>query len=195
MSCLSHPLYGLSPAVAHNPSVVPLWPKWLQCNGQIDPHNLARVVEPCAIFEKSDDKSRHRYSGAIQRVGERQARGRLWGRRGGRGRGRTMADVQTASLVVGAVGQGRDLTPAASSRHPRFDVILTIRAGAKLLSGHVENTSRYFCERDRHIAEEGDRRTGREARVRYKSRPARAASPPSPLHSGLPATRRTTPAS
>lgn len=77
-----------------------------------------------------------------------------------------MADVQTASLVVGAVGQGRDFAPAASSRHPRFDVILTVRAGAKLLGGHVENTSRYFCEQDSHITEEEDRRTGRETRVR-----------------------------
>jgi hypothetical protein len=77
-----------------------------------------------------------------------------------------VADVQTASLVVGAVGQGRDLTPAASSRHPRFDVILTIRAGAKLLSGHIEDTGRYFCEQDSHIAEEGDRRTGTETPVR-----------------------------
>jgi len=59
-----------------------------------------------------------------------------------------MTDVQSTSLVVGAVRQGRDLTPAAPSRHPRFNVIFTIRAGAKLLSGHIENPSENFREQD-----------------------------------------------
>ena len=54
----------------------------------------------------------------------------------------TMTNVQSARLVVCAVGQGRDLAPAAPTRHPRFDVILTICTGAKLLRGHVEDTSR-----------------------------------------------------
>src|SRR6266851_2943176 len=142
MSWLSHPLYYFSSAEPHDLSAVCLWPKRFQCEGQIDPHNLARVVKSCAIFEKSDNESRYRHGCAVQSVGERQARRRLWGRRGGWGWSRTMTDVQSTSLVVGAVGQGRDLTPATPSRHPRFDVILTIRAGAKFLSGHVENTSR-----------------------------------------------------
>jgi hypothetical protein len=51
-----------------------------------------------------------------------------------------VTNVQSACLVVCAVGQGRDLAPATTSRHPRFNVILTIRTGAKLLRGHVKDT-------------------------------------------------------
>ena len=39
LSWLSHPLYYFSPAEAHKLSAV-LWPKWLERDRQIDPHNL-----------------------------------------------------------------------------------------------------------------------------------------------------------
>lgn len=47
----SHPLYYILPTEAYDLSTVHLRPKWLQCNRQVDSHNLVRVVEYCAIFE------------------------------------------------------------------------------------------------------------------------------------------------
>jgi hypothetical protein len=95
LSWLSHPLYYFSPAEAHKLSAV-LWPKWLERDRQIDPHNLTRVIKSCTVFEKGDDESWYCNSRAIQRVSKRQACRCCWGEGGreGRGeRGRTMANV------------------------------------------------------------------------------------------------------
>jgi hypothetical protein len=170
ISQLSHPLYYFSPAEAHNLSAVPLWPKWLQRDRQIDPHNLARVIIPCTIFEKGDDESRYRNSCAIQCMGERHAC-RCWRGRvvGGREIRRMMTNVQSTCLVVCAVGEGGYLAPAAPSGHPRFDVILTIRTGAELLRGHVKNTSTSMSGTSaRPCPPKGGKvqRTGKETRVR-----------------------------
>lgn len=154
---------------------------------------------PCTIFEKGDDETRYRNSCAIQCMGKRQAcrcwRGRIVR---GRERSRTMANVQSARLVVCAVGQGRNLAPAAPSGHPRFDVILTIRTGAKLLRGHVKDTSTSMSgTSDRECPPTGGklRRTGREIRVRRISQSAHDASPPSSPRYCRPAIQRTAPIS
>jgi hypothetical protein len=55
-----------------------------------------------------------------------------------------MANVESTRLVVGAVGQGRDLAPGSPSRHPRFHVILAVRTRAELLSRHIEDTMGAF---------------------------------------------------
>jgi hypothetical protein len=60
-----YPLYHFFPTETNRLSAVRPRPKWLQRDGQVDPHNLARVVKCPTIFEKGDDKSRHRDSGTI----------------------------------------------------------------------------------------------------------------------------------
>ena len=163
-------MYYLSPTEAHNLSAIRLRPKWLQRDRQVDPHYLASVIISCTIFEKSDDEPWYCNSCAIQCMGERQAcrcwRGRIVR---GRERSRTMTNVQSSCLVVCAVGQGRDLAPAAPSGHPRFDVILTICTGAKLFRGHVKDTSTSMSgTSDRQCLPKGMKlqRTGRETLVR-----------------------------
>jgi hypothetical protein len=58
-----------------------------------------------------------------------------------------MANVESTGLVVGTIGQGRDLAPASPSRHPRFHVILTVCTRAKFFSRHIEDTKGLRRER------------------------------------------------
>ncbi len=53
-----------------------------------------------------------------------------------------MADVQSACLVVGAVGQRRNFAPASSSRHPGFYVEFTVCARTKFLGWHIQDADR-----------------------------------------------------